>query len=220
MINIGLVVIRIKKREKHMRFTTSATMLILLLSLVACSSTPVVSRYPVTLERNMQAVHHWEVLAQQVVATQVSPIATTYNPAYGSSTSNPIYVDNSDQTEFGKGFYSYIMTGLLEHGIQPASGPDGAAVVKWGTQLVWHDKKGSNFPGVFAGAVGVISTVLFGPPTTPNSKIEVIVTTQVEREKMILSRQSHNFYINEENKLNFREPEEVAGRVKPTMFIP
>lgn len=180
-----------------MRIVMISTMLALLFALVGCSSAPRPMGYPYSAEQNMQAVHHWELLAQEVVRTQVLPITPK---------NQPVYVDNSDRTEFGKAFHNYIFTDLIAHDIQPVSSRHGATTIKWGTQLVWNEKRGPIFPGVVLGALEFVGFVVAGGPASAGSRLEVILTAQVENENQILSRRTHNFYINEYNKLNFRQP--------------
>jgi hypothetical protein len=163
------------------------------------------SGYPYTLQYNMQSVHHWQLLARQVIETQVAPPTETRNFANAPPTPKSAYIDNSDRTDFGKAFYGYLTTELVQKGITPVSDPSADAVIKWGTQLVWNNKNDS-FPGIILGAFELVRGTLFGISTAkPNTTIEVILTTQVEKMGRI-SRDSHNFYINEGDEWNFCEP--------------
>ena len=155
----------------------------------------------------MQAVSHWELLANEVVKTQVLPNASIRDPSTGVLIAQPVYVDDSDRTEFGIAFHNYIDTSLINHGIQPVENPLGATVVKWGTQLVSHSKSGSDFPGIVGATLEAVSFALVGAPKPlARSNLEVIVITQVQREQTILSRQSRNYYVNSRNKMNFWQP--------------
>jgi hypothetical protein len=189
-----------------MRLTVLISCLALLLS--ACAGSPKPATYPLNFQQKMQSVHHWEVLAQKVVELQVAPTCPPCVPA----APRPIYVDDSDRTDFGKAFHNYLLTALVNRGIQPATHPEGASVIKWGTQLVCLSKPGYDFPGVLVGTAEVVGATLFGT-TIPKQKtyIEVIVTTQVEKDNFILSRHTHNFYINDDAKWAFWQPNKMAA---------
>jgi hypothetical protein len=189
-----------------MRLTVLICCLAFLLS--ACAGSPRPATYPLNYQQKMQSVRHWEVLAQKVVELQISPKCPPCYPA----APRPIYVDDSDQTEFGQVFRSYLITALVNRGIQPARDPEGATVLKWGTRLVCLSKPGYDFPGVVVGAAEIVGATLIGT-TIPRQKtdIEVIVTTQVEKDGFILSRHTHNFYINDDAKWAFWQPNKMAA---------
>ncbi len=109
---------------------------------------------------------------------------------------NRVYIDHSDTSEFGKAFYGYLITELMNHGVVLSETPEEANIVKWGTQLIWNAKEPGT-PGVVIGLMEFVGAVLIGsPPLYPPDTVELIVTTQVNRDYMVLSRMAHNYYIN------------------------
>jgi hypothetical protein len=164
----------------------------------SCTTAPRVDNYPYSAQEKMQSVLHWETLAKQVVGTEIIPALGGTN-----QTLSPVYVDQSDQTQFGKAFYNYIITELVNHRVVLSPTPQGATVVKWGTQLVWHNQPWWP-PGIILGT-GEFLAWFFGGSSwiSPPTGLELIVITQVEHGNIILSRQSRNYYISEPDKMNF-----------------
>jgi hypothetical protein len=163
----------------------------------SCTMAPKVANHNYSTQEKMESVAHWQALAKEVVEMQVLP-SLPVNPELSQ-----VYVDNSDTTEFGKAFYNYLVTELMNHGVMISQTPDEANIVKWGTQLVWNSKE--PWPsGVFVGAVEAVGFFLAGSSVgCPPDTIELIVTTQVNRDYMMLSRMTHNYYINESSRWNF-----------------
>ena len=168
----------------------------------ACTTAPKPANYPYSSEEKMKSVHHWEVLAKKVVETQVLPSLST-------DASRSVYVDNSDPTDFGKAFHTYLVTELFNRGVTLSKTPQDANVLKWGTQLVWNDKGCNWMPGVIGGAVELTAFLLAGSSVmTLPSDVELIITTQVDRGDDTLSRKTYNYYINVSDKWNFRVPDD------------
>jgi hypothetical protein len=163
---------------------------------------PRVANHEYSTQVKIASVAHWEALAKKVVETQVMP-SLPLDPDL-----NSVYIDNSDQTEFGKAFYTYLATELINHGIMESSTAQDANIIKWGTQLVWN-KKDPWQPGIVMGAVEFVGFILAGSSMMfPPDTIELIITTQVNRDYMMLSRMTNNYYINESSKWNFRAPKD------------
>ena len=166
----------------------------------SCSMAPRVSNHTYSTQQKMESVAHWEWLARYVVEYQVIPsLPSEPNPSR-------VYVDNYDSTEFGKAFYNYLVTELVNNGIVASKTPQNAIIVKWGTQLVQNSKE-PWWPGVFVGTGEAIAFIVAGSSAAyPPGDYELIVTTQVDMDHMMLSRISHNFYINDSDKWNFYKP--------------
>jgi hypothetical protein len=178
--------------------------------LAACAGAPRPAGYPYSYQNKMQSAYHWEVLAKELVETQVIHRSSSGAPWINPG---PIYVDDSDRSEFGKVFHTYLVTELINHGIYPLPRKDqNVIVVKWGTQLVCNSKPYCDFPGVIAGAVEIAFGVLVGTsllPPPPNT--ELVTTIQVDRDGIILSRQTRNYYLNGDDVWNFWNPPESSG---------
>jgi hypothetical protein len=188
-----------QKGGRKMRICTLVCISLTLL-FSSCTMAPRVANHTFTTQQKMESVAHWEWLARYVVEFQVIP----------SLPSDPelsrVYVDNSDTTDFGKAFYNYLVTELVNHGVVESRTPENAITVKWGTQLV-RNLKDPWWPGVFAGSVETVAFLVAGSSAScPPNDYELIVTTQVNMDYMMLSRMSHNFYIDNSSKWNFYEP--------------
>jgi hypothetical protein len=166
---------------------------------------PRVGSHSYSVQTKMESVEHWQLLARRVVEEQVLP-SLPVNPDLSR-----VYVDNSDPTDFGKAFYTYLVTELRNHNVRLSETPEDANVVKWGNQLVWNPKE-CWWPGfIMATAEGFAyffggSSLLARP-----ENVEAIITTQFSREDMVISRSTHNYYLNEESKWNFWVPNDRKG---------
>lgn len=180
--------------------------------LSACTMAPRIANQPYNVQDKLVSVSQWQTLAKEVVEFQVMP-SLPVNPEYAR-----VYVDESDYTDFGKAFHNYLLTELISHGVVESDIPDNANVVKWDTQLVWNDK-GPWMPGVFMGTMEFIGYFVAGSSSmVPPDTVEVIITTQVNRENFILSRNVHNYYLSEKDKWNFYAPSKNA--MKETAAAP
>lgn len=175
----------------------------------SCAMAPRIANHEYSTQVRVSSVAHWEALARKVVEIQVLP-SLPVNPDLGR-----VYIDDSDQTEFGKAFYNYLVTELINHGVMESRTPEDANIVQWGTQLVWNSKEPWQ-PGVVMGAVEFLGFILAGSSMMfPPDTIELIITTQVNRDYMMLSRMTNNYYISESSKWNFWAPkngEKLARR--------
>ena len=166
----------------------------------SCTMAPRLTNHTYSTQQKMESVAHWEWLAKYVVEFQVLPSLPS-NPEFSR-----VYVDNSDTTDFGKAFYAYLVTELMNHGVVESRTPENAITVKWGTQLVRNTKE-AWWPGIFAGTVETVGFIVAGASAMcPPNDYELIVTTQVNIDYMMLSRMSHNFYINDSAKWSFYVP--------------
>lgn len=170
--------------------------------LSACTMAPRVANHPYSYQTKLESVDQWHKLAWYVVESQVIPsIPANLDPDLAR-----VYVDDSDRTEFGKAFHDYLLTELVRHGVNTSNTPENSHIVKWGTQLVRNDKT-AWFPGIFLGLYEVVSHAAAGASGfLPPSELELIVTTQVNRDYMVLTRETHNFYLNDSDRWNFWNP--------------
>lgn len=81
-----------------------------LVLVTGCAQVPRPSTYPYTEQQQMQAAHHWRVLASQVVGELIT------RGELGSSI-EPVYIQNKDQSPFGQAFRSFLKTELTKQGI-------------------------------------------------------------------------------------------------------
>ena len=123
------------------------------LALAACASqVPLPTTHPISYQQKMQAAHHWNVLAADVV-TQVGEGLGSLN--------RPVYVAaGSDPTEFNQGFRSLLQTELVSQGFSVTRAPVGNAVtLEFDVQAIIHADRGyiRSKPGLYTAlASGVL----------------------------------------------------------------
>lgn len=106
--------------------------LLLLSLLTGCSSIPKPTTYKFTTQQHMQAAHHWEGLAQKVVNDTEQVFKSSPFPP------DPIYVENSDKSTFGKAFHTYLVNELIKRGFRVSNSEQNALKIDWGAQIVIH----------------------------------------------------------------------------------
>lgn len=176
--------------------------------LSACTMAPRVANHDYSYQTRLESVDQWQKLAQTVVETQLIPsIPTGVDPDLCR-----VYVDESDKTEFGKAFRGYLLTELVRHGILDSKSHENSHVVKWGTQLV-HNDKTTWMPGVLLGVAEAVGFLVAGSSVIlPPNSTELIITTQVNRDYMVLTRETHNYYLDKSSKWNFWDPTNNRNR--------
>jgi hypothetical protein len=111
--------------------------------LVGCAQVPRPSTYPYTFQQQMQAAHHWEVLARKVVKELASRKGVSAFPI------EPVYIRSDDQSDFGQAFRGFLITELTKQRISVAQFPETCEIpvsayqndrvkICWDVQLVWH----------------------------------------------------------------------------------
>lgn len=103
---------------------------------------PRANNYPASDQKKARAVHHWDVLAEDV-ASQVSATLNTLGVA------KTIYVEApTEKTEFNKAFASLVTTQLVRKGLQVSTKPSGTTLLRFDTQVVQHH---SSWQGINGG---------------------------------------------------------------------
>jgi hypothetical protein len=83
-----------------------------------CAQVPRPSTYPYTFQQQMQAAHHWHVLASQVVE-EMTRLAFEPGPSM-----EPVYIRSNDRSPFGRAFRSFLITELTKQGIPISLSPE------------------------------------------------------------------------------------------------
>lgn len=101
--------------------------------LAGCSNldVPRADNYPATGQKKARAVHHWDVLADDVAARVAEKTAAW--PEGGQ----PIHVTVADNSSFNQGFLKLLRVRLLNKGVALSTGPS-ALELEVQTQLVQH----------------------------------------------------------------------------------
>ena len=92
---------------------------------------PRADSYPATGQKKARAVHHWDVLADDVAARVAGKIAAW--PAG----EHPVYVTVPDDSSFNQGFLKLLRVRLLDRGVAVSAVPTGVEL-EVQTQVVQH----------------------------------------------------------------------------------
>ncbi|CAN7555807.1 hypothetical protein [Acidovorax sp. Leaf78] len=201
------------------------------LLMAGCSSldVPRADNYPATDQKKARAVHHWDVLADDVASRIASKISAWPAGEY------PIYVSTiAGDTSFNNGFRKLLITRLLDRGVTLSTQPT-AVTLTFETQLVQHEARvvskgpmpwtrlalgvgvardwhlyhqsaGSMLGGIVAlGAITdltqyAISGAAAGGPT----RTEVLITTSLESADRYLARTADVYYIEQDDSVLYK----------------
>ncbi len=191
------------------------------------SQVPVPASYPLNTQQKMQAMHHWEVLANDV-ACRISD----FLEASSLDTYYPIYVAAGSSTPFEKAFYDLLITKLVEKGAKVSRARNEAMVLSFDLHMVRHGKR------IITTQKGVYKSLAPGmyvkrqPPekTTPQTiysaemhvaesrvnvesgaythhlpNVEIMVTTSLTRNEDYVVRDSSIYYINDSDWSNYKQ---------------
>lgn len=115
----------------------SALLMAVLLAGCGTLDVPRADNYPATGQKKARAVHHWDVLADDVAARVAEKIAAWPAGEY------PIHVTVPDSSSFNQGFRKLLIVRLLDRGVVLSTTP-AAVELAVDTQLVQHVAPVSN----------------------------------------------------------------------------
>lgn len=183
---------------------------------------PRADNYPVSSQKKARAVHHWDVLAEDVAGR----IAEKLQPKYAAQ---PLYVQAAGDSSFMQGFRKLLINQLIAKGMEVATQPVGALQVKLDAQLVRHNSQAGNSVQLkatsLAAGIAVIRDLTFqhtataytliglgaaagldaanlalnGSASGGPTRTEVLVTTTVEAAQRYLVSTSDVYYIESED---------------------
>lgn len=195
------------------------TILLLLVPtfLISCTSQiPVATNYPYSEQQKMQAPHHWEVLAAEVVSQlrQSNKISNSTplfvvpkfhlpskdDPTIWTATKPLAIADESDRLitiPFKRAYQNYLITQLVNAGYNVVDDSKAAELVMtFDIQLVKHNDRPvrspdiiSKFGRVFAGAA---DGAYIGTEASP---YEVVITTSVKKGSTYVMSHTGTYYI-------------------------
>jgi len=187
-----------------------------LLLLAACQSqVPIATTYEMTFQQKMQAAHHWQVLAEDIVE-QVA--------LRGEAHQGPIVIEREGPpTTFAIAFDDMLVTAFVERGFVVRAVPDAESVVlRYKTQVISHNSDAfvRPPPGTFAvltagvlavrqvaigdwGSSGAIAGLavaaagaeLVSGSITETTRTEIIVTTSLLRGETYIARFTDIYYL-------------------------
>lgn len=193
------------------------------LLLSGCSSldVPRADNYPASDQKKARAVHHWDVLADDVAARIAQKTREWPAGAY------PIHVATMGDATFSQGFRKLLITRLLDRGVTLSTQPTDVRLVVE-TQVVQHPARERSLnraplPATrLALGVAVVRDLVHVPPSSTSiaaglggmavladatsfftegaaaggpTRTEVLITTSVENEDRYLARTADVYYI-------------------------
>ena len=203
---------------------------------------PRADNYSATGQKKARAVHHWDVLADDVAGRIAGKISDWPPDEY------PIYIAPSGDSSFNQGFRKLLITRLLDRGLYLSTEPT-AVVLTFDTQVVQHPTPVSNnvpLPATTLGAgiavvrdavtyvhnplsfatgwlaAGVVTDVarlaVDGAAAGGPTRTEVLVTTSLEGGSRYLARTADVYYIAHHDALLYLDPPPPPPPPPPTVM--
>lgn len=197
-----------------------------LAGLSGCSSlnVPTADAYPASSQHKARAVHHWDLLAEDV-ATRIAAKARD-----GGMFNQAFHLVPAERTPFNRAFGDLLLTRLVNQGMVIATAPnpghDAGAFIRYDAQVVAHSSRGRNstelpitslavgvavlrdswlhVPSTASGAIGglaaglvadVSSRVMSGSASGGPTRTELVVSTSLELGQRFVARTSDIYYI-------------------------
>ncbi|WP_027188040.1 hypothetical protein [Desulfovibrio cuneatus] len=186
------------------------------LFLAGCGSrgVPVATRPPLYSQQRIQAVDHWDTVADAVAARvfnaylQRSDIIT-----------KPVYVRRPNDRPFPMAFETLLRTRLTTRGMQVSAMPEPDGVIlDFTVQVVLHDSsRYSLIPSLLDIGMGVI-TLVTGTYTRPSDH-EVIVTTRLTHNNRYVMHISNTYYINDADWALYASPRPADSQADTTRTV-
>jgi len=210
----------LKEKGEIMIAKCILTILLLLVPtfLISCTSQiPIATNYPYSEQQKMQAPHHWEVLASEVVeqlkqSNKISNSTPLFvvpkfhlpskeNPTIWTATKPLAVADESDRLitiPFKRAYQNYLITQLVNAGYNVVDESNAAEVVMtFDIQLIKHNDRPVRSPDI----ISKIGRVLAGSADgayigIEASPYEVVITTSVKRGSAYVTSHTGTYYIN------------------------
>lgn len=195
---------------------------------------PRADNYPATGQKKARAVHHWDVLANDVSARVAAKIALWPPAEY------PLYVTVADGSSFNQGFLKLLRVRLLDRGVELSTTPTDVEL-QVQTQIVQHQTSVSSTPPLtftaLATGIGVArdwnehyadKTLLpgaataiglgaglaleawnlhtKGPASGGPTRTEVLITTSLKTADRYLAGTADMYYIEGEDSVLYQPP--------------
>jgi len=206
-------------------------MLLVFLALVfivsGCASrTPHAVNFPSTSQHMVRSAHHWDVIAAD---TAQETIRVLLNNSYLDNL--PVYIQKKEKlSEFEKGFYEFLTTHLVQHGVTITENPQRALTLSYDTMIIKHrgDRSPSPQGALTKLAAGymVYRNLIVGTPSAwiagatvlgttalidrsialydSPSHTEIMVTTSIKENNEYVMRKSDVYYVEDFNRSLFQ----------------
>jgi len=181
------------------------------------SQVPLAEKYPATLQKKMQAGHHWNVLAQMEGDRILEALEGDKTSLYVDAT-----VDEKISSAFREGFQDLLTSYLVTKGKvvlvdKRLAKLNGAYTVKYKMHVLKHGGKDYAPPAFWVTNVRAVTAGQQNLPDhlygrlTRNTETELLITTQVHHEDRLLVSGSRLYYLNNGDVENYLDkPVEVA----------
>ena len=107
---------------------------------------PKPTAYDFSTQQKMQAVHHWDILANDM-ATQIAKKLQSQK----RNSDVPLYVENHSEMPFTEAFYDLLVGHLVDKGVWVTTSEQSSLVAEYDVQLVHHSAKHIQRPWPGAG---------------------------------------------------------------------
>ncbi|BEU95987.1 hypothetical protein ACDW_16920 [Acidovorax sp. DW039] len=217
------------------------------LAVSGCSSldVPRADNYPASNQKKARAVHHWDVLADDVAGRIADKIREWPPGEY------PIHVSTVSDASFNQGFRKLLITRLLDRGVALSTQPAGVQLVV-DAQVVQHPAQTFNLnraslpltrlaigvtvardlvhaPPAAASVAGTLGAAALladatsylteGPAAGGPTRTEVLITTSLENADRYLARTADVYYIEDADAALYL-PKEPAPPSQPAPALP
>ncbi len=197
-----------------MNAATRVYLMVFAMALLAgCANQPIGERYPMTEQKKVEAVQHWGAIAADAVEqTRLALSGRDF------AKDKPLYVMESSGTHFDRAFRNYMITSLVNAGLQVSTEKQGAIEISYETQVVRH---GASFdPALFgykpgmatvgtagfwilrnASTTGIAVGTLAGAAgydvykATEPTGVELLITTSIVHASRYVMRNTDAYYI-------------------------
>jgi hypothetical protein len=190
------------------------------------SQVPLAEKYPVTLQKKMQAGHHWNVLAQMEGDRILEALEGDKTSLYVDAT-----VDDQISSAFREGFQDLLTSYLVTKGKvvlidKRLAKLNGAYTVKYKMHVLKHGGKDYAPPAFWVTNVRAVTAGQQNLPDhlygrlTRNTETELLITTQVHHEDRLLVSGSRLYYLNNGDVENYSDkPVEMVVPLAPSTGI-
>lgn len=210
-----------------------AVLVLLFLLPAGCSRTPQPVGYPATEQRKMQAVHHWDVLAQDVaneINNELIRHGYLETPVYVRSPSDS---DGAGEASpFAASFRDLLVTRLVQFGVPTLNGPSADGLeIRYSVQVIsYRDSPGLQekiWPGMltllgsgitvlrhvstdYLPLLGSMMADVVASTYEDTGRYEVVISTAIVSGNRYLVHRSDIYYIDDPDFWQYQPPPPVA----------
>jgi hypothetical protein len=145
--------LRVKNKDINMKLTKVCITLVALMLSSCATSIPQAENIPNSKQKKVMAVQHWGWIANDaVVQTKLALSKKAF------AKSQPLYVTDDVNTDFGRGFRKYMIAALIDEGFTVSTKKEGAIELGYEAQVIRHESAFDPLafgykPGMAAGTV-------------------------------------------------------------------